>query len=296
MISQPPIDDLYTSINGVWRLIKDANVYEARATSEQLVRDIKAMITSEDKVLLRVLAHACFACGYTTSMNSRNRQAFSAIAHYKRMEDVAHILDDPSLLAIACTYQGDTFRRSGNMEKALTCLLSAYDISPHVDLAAHGNCAHLLARVYLAMNNTKEFERLIAEAEEIAQGIHPTENSTHGQYSLGTVYLEYARAYCKRRNLQKAMDYLDLAEKALPPSTHWQTLLSATRADVLTRCGDRQQGTQLAIQSVELCYEHGNMRLLERIHALLRFLTSEAMEISNAIVAINESIHGTFDL
>jgi tetratricopeptide (TPR) repeat protein len=296
MIPQPTPSQLQASIEEIWSFIKNARVYEACATSRELLQDIEERVMHGEVTLLHILADACFACGYAISMNSRNRQVHAAIAYFRRMEEIAREIDDPASLVIALTYQGDTCRRRGDLEKARNFLQAAHDASSHGDLAACGNCAQLLGRVYLRLNDLTTFERLMAEAEEIAVGISPTDNSIHGQYCLGTVHIEYARAYGQQGHIQKAMDFLDRAKLVLPPTPHWETLLMATQADILVRSGDVSQGLPLAIKLVEIGNQRGNMRLLERIYDIQYFLTERAVEISKATASLNEALHGQFDL
>ncbi len=145
------------------------------------------------------------------------------------------------------------------------------------------------------MNDLASFERLLGEAEMIAADLSPSENSTHGQYCLGTVYIDYARAYSQQRRIQQAMEFLDRAEQAFPPNLHWEALLMVTRADILLRDGDIRQGLPLTLHLIELSYKRGNMRLLERLSGLQRFLEERAIEGSQAANALSEALHGPFE-
>jgi tetratricopeptide (TPR) repeat protein len=285
----------YKMIDDVWSLIREADVYTARADSQKLVRQVESQIKGEDTSLLPVLAQAYFVSGYAISMNSKNKEAQAAEVCFHQMEEIARIINDPAFITIALTYQGDTLRRAGHISRSLTYLQSAYNMSQGLDPAAHGNCAQLLGRLYFYMEDIGQFERLMQEAEQIADTLSTPESSVHGQYNLGTVYIDYARAYSKLAKMQKAMDYLDRAVIALPSTPHWQTLLTETRASLLIRSGDINEGLPLAIRAVELCYAHGNRRLLERLFELQRFLDQQSVQISNAASSLNEALYGPFD-
>ena len=64
---------------------------------------------------------------------------------------------------------------------------------------------------------------------------------------------------------------------------------------LVTRGGDIQEGLPLVLKSVELCYSHGNMRLLEHLYALLRFLEKKASQMSKAATALSDALHGPFE-
>ncbi len=61
------------------------------------------------------------------------------------METIARILKDDTLVNIALTYQGDMYRRLGDLGKSITYLEAARDTTPKADKAALGNsfnCSH----------------------------------------------------------------------------------------------------------------------------------------------------------
>ena len=163
-------------------------------------------------------------------MNLKNREARAAIPWFEKMEQTAQLLHDHVLLKIALTYHGDTLRRCNDLEQARVYLHTAYTLKVCTDMVAHGNNAQLLARVSLQLHDAPTFERLMKEAEALVPTLSPNATSVHGQYCLGTVYIEYARAYSKSGDFTKAVDYLDMAEKAFLPVPHWKTLLTRNKS------------------------------------------------------------------
>ena len=199
-------------IEHVWSLMDEVRVKEARIIIEKLVRDIPTQMVTEDHTLLRSLAHAYQAAGYVASMNARTSEVPLAIHHYHEMESVARIISDQTLLNIALTYQGDMYRRLGDLSKAITYLEAARDTTPQANAPARGNGLQLLGRTSLLKRDRQSFERAMAETEELASTIDPAKNSIHGHYNLGLVYEEYAKNYTAMGKTQKALE---------PNSTKW---------------------------------------------------------------------------
>jgi tetratricopeptide (TPR) repeat protein len=223
------------------------------------------------------LARIHHTAGYIVSEVTRASESYSAIAHYEQMESIARILDNHTLLNISLTYQGDMYRRLGDFSKAITYLEAARDTTPRADDAARGNGLQLLGRAHLRMgkSNLNEFERAMAGAEELAHTFDPQASSTQGHYSLGTVYEEYGRSYTDLGQMQKALEYLDLAQANLPATKFWELLVMISRAIVLLKDGELQTGTQLAIEAAKQSQEAGIGRYLERIYNVQEYLDEE---------------------
>lgn len=281
-----------------WSLVRDARVYQARTTSENLVLDTQRYVEEHgecNKDLLKAFAHACHVAGYAVAMSTSNKDALVAVQYFQHMYDAAYDLSDDVLLVIAQTYKGDMYRRIGNLQNAIAHLQSAYTHTPQPDPAALGNCAQLLGRVYFLMDDLEQFGQLMLEAEHIARSIDPIDNSLYGQYCLGTVYIDYARSYSKLGQTQKALDYLDQAQRELPSTAHWKTLLTATRGIFLVKSGDLEQGMPDVLLAVRLCHEHGNKRLLEHLYALQRYLRKKAVAFSEAQIHLGNALDDSFD-
>jgi len=248
-----------------------------------------------DNQLLKAFADACHVAGYAVAMSTSDEDALVAVPYFQQMYEVARVLQEDSLLVIAQTYKGDMYRRYGDPKKALTHLQSAYTHTPQTDQAALGNCAQLLGRVHLFMNDFQHFEQSMMKAEQIARTIDPIKNTLHGHYCLGTVYIDYARSYSKLGQTQKALDYLAQAESEFPSTAHWKTLLTATRGILVVKNGDLVQGMPNVLQAVRLCREHGNKRLLGHLYALQRYLRRKAVKFSEAQVTLGKALDGSFE-
>lgn len=262
----------------IWELVEGSRLQEAVNTVKQLAHTLETQITSEDSAFLTGLARTYHAAGYIISEATRASESPRAITYYGQMEEIARILDDHTLLNISLTYQGDMYRRLGNIPKAISYLEAARDTTPRADTAARGNGLQLLGRAYLRLlGETKlsDFERAMAEAEELAHTFDPQASSTQGHYSLGTVYEEYGRSYTELGQMQKALEYLDLAEANLPTTKFWRLLVMISRAIVLIKDGELQTGTQLAIEAAKQSQEAGIGRYLERLYNVQEFLDEE---------------------
>jgi transcriptional regulator with XRE-family HTH domain len=268
-------EDIEEVIKRVWLLVEESRLQEARTIIERLTQDLRSHIVSEDPQLLTSLARAHHTAGYVVSETTRANESYEAFFHYREMESIARILNNHTLLNISLTYQGDMYRRLGNITKAITYLEAARDTTPQADTAAQGNGMQLLGRAYLRKNLVNEFEHAMAEAEQLAQTFDPKTSSTQGHYSLGTVYEEYGRSYTDQGHMQKAMEYVDLAQANLPATKFWELLVMISRAIILIKDGEMNQGVQLAIDAANQSKGAGIERYLERVYNIQDYLDKE---------------------
>lgn len=292
MGSDIDIKRTHQQIEHIWLLVRDAHVREAKAKSEKLVYQLQTQLekTPNEHDLQQALMHAHHIAGYTAAMSTRSYDALIPASYFSEMEHVARALQDDVYVVIALTYQGDMHRRYGNMKQALQYLQTAYD-TPITDSAAHGNCAQLLARVYSQQDDYTNFLRMMKEAEQIALHDDSLQNSLHGQYCLGTVYIEYARYYSKIGQFHQALDFYTQAKIALPETPHWTTFLTAIQGLLLIKGGDVEQGIPVVVKAVELAQKHGNHRLLDNFYALQRYLGQKALEFNRASVRLGDTLH-----
>jgi transcriptional regulator with XRE-family HTH domain len=276
-----------------WSLVEESRMYQARTTIERLIQSVQSQINSEEPGLLRTLAHAYHAAGYIVSEATRANESFGAMTYYQQMEAIAHSLNDHTLLNIALTYQGDMYRRLGNITKAITYLEAARDTTPRADRAARGNGMQLLGRAYLRRSDMDGFERAMAEAEELAFFIDPTiTSSTQGHYSLGTVYEEYGRNYTDLGQMRKALEYLDRAEQNFPSTKFWELLVTTSRAMALVKGGQIETGIEFAVEAANQIRGAGVLRFLERIYVIDQHLEKLERQIGKARGSLREVLDG----
>nr|BBH87018.1 hypothetical protein KTC_17690 [Thermosporothrix sp. COM3] len=284
-------------IQHVWLLVKQSRYFEAKPVVEKLIGDLSVQVRSGDHDMLYRLAKAHQAAGHITAIMYRTSETNIALYHYREMELAARQLQDQTLLNVALTYEGDMYRRKGNLSDAVAYLEAARDEAPEANNAAKGNGIQLLGRAYVQAGNVKGFEQAMAEAEErAAQGTEDEiENTIHGLYSLGTVYEDYNRSYTLLNNTKKAFDYLELAEKTLPDTVHWQTLLKTAQAATLVQSGEITAGIEIAIEAAELCKKHGTLRLLERVYTIQNIVERMTRDINRANMQLRDVLHGPIE-
>ena len=285
-------EEIDALVKRAWSLLDEPRVTEARSLIEKLVRNTSEQITTEDPKLLMSLARALHAAGYITGLGTRSKEIAVPNHYYHELEEIARLIKDDTFLSIALTYQGDMFRRSGNITDAITYLEAARDIAPKADKAARGNALQLLGRTYLLAKDKAGFERAMGEAEELVYQINPLTDSTRGQYNLAAVYEEYGKSYGILGQPQRALDFLDRAEKARPKIQFWATLLDIARAEVLVYNGQVDEGLPLALRAAELSQQQGHRRRLERIYGMRRFLNRKAIEYAKAEEELGDILDG----
>jgi transcriptional regulator with XRE-family HTH domain len=285
-------EQIEEAIKHVWFLVEESRMREARTVSERLIQSLHAQITTENPKLLRSLARAYHVAGYVIAEATRANESHGAIVHFEQMESIARTVGDHTLLNIALTYQGDMYRRLGDITKAISCLEAARNTTPHADPAARGNGVQLLGRAYLRKKDMHGFERAIAEAEELASAINPITSSTQGHYGLGTVYEEYGRSYADLGQIHKALEYLDRAEKVLPSTKFWELLIITSRAMALVKGGQIEAGIEIAVEATNQIQALGILRYLERIYTIDQYLETLERKIGRARTPLREALDG----
>lgn len=274
-----------------WRLMDEPRLDEARVGIEALVTSVTAQ-AADAPALLPLLARVHHAAGYIVSMGTRTQEIALPLHHYLEMEQFARLVGDETQLCLALTYQGDMFRRRGDLGKAVIYLEAAHDQAPRADVSARGNAFQLLGRAYLLTKNTRGFERAMAEAEALAQRLNPETDCTRGQYNLAAVYEEYGKNYGMLGQPLKGMEYLARAEAARPRTRFWETLLKIARAELFIYSGDVPNGLPLASEAAIISQQQGHRRRLERIYAMKRHLSRKALEYGRAEMELSEILEG----
>jgi len=296
-VTSEAITDQQTSetLEHIWLLVNGGRAWEARTVAERLVGDLqtKAHSTGKDEHIYR-LTQAHHAAAYTRAMNTRINEIKYPLASYHRMAETARVIQDPVLLSIALTYEGDMYNRTGQIDKGLPFLKAAIDTVPTDDAAAKGNALQLLARAYLKAGDVAEFERTMKEAENLASLLTGKE-VTRGQYGLISVYEEYGKSYALIGQAQKALDYIQKAYELGVPDTHWMMVLKTTKVIALVRGGAIQAGTALAIECIEECRKYGTIRLLERMYGVYSYLQSMKKQIGQSGDILREALDGPIE-
>jgi len=282
-------------VEHVWSLMDEIRVHEASTVIERLIHNLYAQPITDDTQMLLSLAHARHVAGYVASMRAKTSEVPIAISHYHELEEIARIINDSTLLNIALSYQGDMYRRLGEIDKATTYLEAARDATPGANAAARGNGIQLLGRASLLKREINDFERAMAEAEELAATIDPATNSIHGHYNLGTVYEEYTKSYAAMGQIQKALEYLKRTEAALPATPNNRILLMIARAEALIYGGEIDSGEPLAIEAARLSRQQGHHRRLERIYGMKRYLHQQALKYGKAGMELSEALEGPIE-
>jgi len=296
--------DAYTTkqvhevVERVGSLILQARFVEARTTIDTLFRNLKKQLGNEDPLFLRALAYAHCIAGHVQVITRRTREVEHMIRHFQEMAQIAHTLEDQSLLNIALSYHGDMLRRRGEFAQAIVYLEKARENTPLADAAARGNNALLLGRAHLGNKDYSSFEREMACAERIARTVDTAADNTDNTltlFSLGTVYEEYGRSYGKMGKLEKSLHYLQLAEMHLPANNLWSMLLKAARAEALIHAGEIADAMPILIEVAHHAQMYGHQRLIERLYRLQYYLDDQASLMRQASRSLSDALHGPIE-
>lgn len=282
-------------VDHVWSLMHDLRIIEARNVLNKLLQDISYQARTGDPAMQLALAHVYHVAGYVASMSARTLEVPQAIRYYHQMEDVSRELNDQTLLNTALSYQGDMYRRIGNIKESIDYLEAARDLTPLADPAARGNAIQFLGRAYLPAGNIPEFEYVMAQAEELGHQIDAQTNSIHGHFNLGTVYEEYAKSYALLGQTQKALDYADLTASTLPKTKNNEVLLMIVRSEALIYSGEIDLGKSLAIEAARVSRMQGHQRRLERLYKIKRHMHEQSLRLAKTEMELGEALEGPIE-
>ena len=283
-------------IDRVWELIKLARYHEANVLVERLVPAVTSLVRTEDEELLRRLAAAYHVTGYVKSQVTKSNETTIPFSYYKKMEQVARILNDQTLINVALTYEGDMLQRGGDVIRGIEYLEAARDTTPFADISSRGNGIQLLGRAYFKAQRLGDFERAMSEAEESAAlvQISGVSGGAKGQYGLGTVYEEYGRSYGLLGQTNKAMDYLEKAYTSFTQSgsQNRDILMQTAKAMALVHGGEIREGIEVAVDAAQLCKKHGNVRLMDRIYGIQQYLDKLMREVGQVSGVLRDALYG----
>jgi tetratricopeptide (TPR) repeat protein len=284
-------EKIHTKVDRIWTLIDEAYIDEAYTVAENLIVEASQRTGASDVQTLHTLARMYHAAAHATSLSLKTEEVGQILYYYQQMEHFARQVKDDTLVNISLAYQGDMFRRKGDIPHAIQYLERARDTTPQADEAARGNALQLLARTYIQGQRLENFDRTIKEAEDLAYAIDQQNNSVR-QFNLGYVFEEYAKSYGRPGKTQLALDYIDRAEKYRTPTKSSEILMKVARAEILVREGDVRNAVPLAAEAAIYSREHGHNRRLERIYAIKRYIHQQATKYGKAEWELNEALEG----
>ncbi len=294
-ISAPGAEEIDALVEQAASLIQQARLIEAQTMVEALLRDLKKQRQQEDAPFLRALASAHCIAGQVRTFTSKTREVAQMMQHYQEMETLAQELEDQTLLALAQAFRGDLLRRRGDVALAIGSLEKVRASYSLAGAQADGTIALLLGRVHLANGDINGFEDELARAVEIAQRSGIGANAVLTQFSLGSVYAEYARGYGRLGKLEQSQQYLHLAEAHLPMSNLWSLLFKATQAEALVYAGDIPMAMPLLIEVAHLAQMYGHQLLIERLYRLQYHLEDQVSLFRKASRSLSDVLYGPIE-
>ncbi|MBV9690667.1 MAG: helix-turn-helix transcriptional regulator [Ktedonobacteraceae bacterium] len=281
-------EEIDTVVAHGWGLLSQARYREARNTLETLLLDVH--IESDDEILLRALAGAHYLAGQVVAETVRTDEVAKAINYFQTLQDIARQINDDTWLNVALTYQGDMFRRAGEISKAVAISEGARDNTPQAHALAQGNNAQLLARIYVVQGNMRNFEQEMRRAEDIAAA-GPLEGITI-TYSLGTVYADWARMLAKQGKMQQALSYNQLAKQHFPQLPRWELFMKVIQSEAMVYGDELDEGLKIAKEAAHLALEQGDIRMLECIYAIRKYLRQQRVRFGRADDELGEMLEG----
>ncbi|WP_189362067.1 helix-turn-helix domain-containing protein [Thermogemmatispora tikiterensis] len=271
------------------QLIDVAEAARARAVIEQVLSTL-SLPEQHDPSSLQMLARTYYVAAFVLLRTTTTREWERVLELYQQVEAIARQLQEPTLLHLALTYQGDIERRRGRLVQAAQYLEAAQTL-PNVPDPVRGNGLQLLARVYLRRQDLQAFDSAMKQAEALAPAqLTQTLFDLPLRYSRGTVYEEYARSCADLGQSQLAFHYLDLAQHSLPATRFWELMLLTARIIVLVKAHEFDAGTSLALDLLPELKQKGLQRFLDRLHFVQRYLDQLQQQAGRASRSLADAL------
>ena len=259
----------------------------ARVTSDLLIANLQQNInllpSRDQREATRLLAHAHFISGHTDTITKADFDVALARNHFEAMHKLALSINDQTSLCNALTYDGEMLRREGKFAEAEQALLAAPD-HKGVEINARGNRAQMLARLYADIHKPALFKEQIERAKDFAQQAATRQflSSLSIPFNVFSVEEEEVRSYLINSQINKCLTLIQNAEKHMPDSPRWKTLLKITKGETYLYASiysrrqrshhidiksdlNCQMGITLLNEGEALARSYNHQRLLRRI-------------------------------
>jgi|SRR5579884_1484603 len=285
-------------IDRAWEQLSEGYINKVLSKSENTIQTLWRRLDEKeqrDTRIVRRLLSAYYIAARAIALKMRNYECLVAAAYLQEMQDLACSLGDVDHQVIALVGKGELYARRNELEEAQACLKKAAELSP-ADPVVQGYRAQLQGRLYSYLKDEERFRQAMQEAEQLAGGIIDLlGNRLHGQYHLGTVYLEYARHYCRVGRIEEGLGACAKAEASLSVIPLWRPYLLKMHGELLVKRDHIEKGIPLILEAIALAKKQDNHHLLDTFYALQRYLSERAIKYANANSTISEAISGPFD-
>ncbi|HEY1350390.1 MAG TPA: hypothetical protein VGF67_12275 [Ktedonobacteraceae bacterium] len=267
----------------------------AEQLSASLIQGCTASGNQRLPAMRSILARACYTRGLgTATLTDRPQQALPL---FGQLGQIATELRERNGVILALTYQGEMYRRLGELSrqqghhgKARDCYTQARYLLEEAleqagggpratwDARVIGNCQQLLARVYLADREPKRAFAALKMAEELAQAAaSQTEEDWYVPFCLCGVRVDLAKSQMLVKRFDESLATITEIRQLLaeaPP--RWAIPFTLTERELLLRFArmhpDQQryeEGKRALLQGYELAHRHHHRRQQQRVHRLI---------------------------
>ncbi len=247
--------------------------------------------------LLRVHELTMRSHGLLGAINVDALKNDTALYHYTLAHQLAaedHNIDQSTTyLAL----MGDTLRRQGEKLKAISYMQNAHEMAYNARPATQGHILQLLAYTYADTGNEPDFERCIAEADNLLAFSQESTDTAKKEFVPFEVYEIRGKASRDLGKPVNALRYLTLAEAALDQMAvpqRWYAVLDISKGQAYCDMGDLTNGITLASQGFIQAYRCRSPRQMNRVRKLLRKLESGTWKNEQRVADLKELLHETY--
>ena len=190
----------------------------------------------------------------------------TASGHFSEMIDLGHELNDPDIITLGMTLQGDVFRKRGRFEHASRCFDATKSYADVASAGVQGIRHILIARLYYLSGNEQGFLRAINSALEIAEHTKDSIMSLANDFNLDEVLQEQAAGFTELWKPEKAFEIYKETDRLRPfrPLRN-QGAYIIDKAQAYLHFEDLDQGIALALKGIQLASEYRSKRHIGRI-------------------------------
>jgi transcriptional regulator with XRE-family HTH domain len=261
----------------------------------QLERMLHDPVFNSHTTRIRYLLTRCHGLLGAILVDSLENDA--ALFHYIQANHLASANHDVENASTYLAAIGDTYRRKGQKDQAITLLENAQSQAQQTSRVNQGHILQLLGYTYSDVGNEAAFTHSLQEATDLLAHIGAGQELAQKEFIPFEIYEIWGKGYRDLGKPREALRYLELAEQAIKRQSaprRWYALLDISKSQALCDIGDLTNGIDLASRGFLAAYECRSLRQMNRVRKLQKKLEGDPTKEQKQVDILKELLYETY--
>jgi transcriptional regulator with XRE-family HTH domain len=200
----------------------------------------------------------------------------AAGGHFSEMLDLGQELNDPDIITLGMSHQGDVFRKRKRYQQSIQCFKASEPYAKAASLDTQGMRYSFLARAYYVQGDEENFLRSIDPAIEIASNMKDSIGNMSLQFNLDEALQYKAAGYTLLSKPERALEIYEETDKLRSfRLLRERGSYAIEKARAYLVAGELDEGIQYSLKGIEKATEYRSkmhIARLDTIYARLRIL------------------------